>query len=267
MSTFFKLAQARFPLHVSHCSAHDSPFLGLFPFLPLEFRSNSFLFYFYRLFLALWPSLGQLCSLCAYRSIPLALFQVQEVRVFAKSLVTMIAYVIFVWFDGLYTTLSLWNVLLRCLDWILVCYASEQWVRTDNLAQTGLPRLGEMSRGSPMPFRARGGSALFERASVSLRRGESRLSENAQRPLFKNVEPSPRRRELAWARPFGLSEELGESVVMSVVFSVLWWFAMVELIYYIKSMRRMIMHEGYDVWVVNDNCGMILACDSIWDDW
>jgi len=84
-------------------------------------------------------------------------------------------------------------VLLRCLDWILVCYASEQWVRTDNLAQAGLPRLGEMIRGSPRPFRARGRSG----DQLSLSERASRLSENAQRPLFPNVEPSLRRRELA----------------------------------------------------------------------
>jgi len=39
---------------------------------------------------------------------------------------------------------------------VLVCYASEQWAWADNLAQASLPRLGEMSRGSPRPFRARG---------------------------------------------------------------------------------------------------------------
>jgi len=52
-----------------------------------------------------------------------------------------------------------------------VCYASEQWVGTDNLAQASWPRLGEMSRGSPRPSRARGRSAdqliLSERASRS----------------------------------------------------------------------------------------------------
>jgi len=57
--------------------------------------------------------------------------------------------------------------------------------RSHNLAQASLSRLGEMNRGSPIPFYARGRSSnqlKFERASVSLRRGESRLSENAQRP-------------------------------------------------------------------------------------
>jgi len=57
----------------------------------------------------------------------------------------------------------------------------------------------------------------FGRANVSLKRGESRLSENARRIPRLEVELSPRRRELAlarvllaWARPFCLSEMLGE---------------------------------------------------------
>jgi len=41
----------------------------------------------------------------------------------------------YVWFDDLYVVLSVWNVLLNCLAVFLVCYAPEQWVRTDNLAQ------------------------------------------------------------------------------------------------------------------------------------
>ena len=72
--------------------------------------------------------------------------------------------------------------------------------RTDNLAQASLSRLGKVSKGSPRPSRANGHSGdqlSFERASVSLRRGESRLSENVQRPLFQILEFSPRGRELA----------------------------------------------------------------------
>jgi len=52
-----------------------------------------------------------------------------------------------------------------------VCYVSEQWVGTDNLAQASWPRLGEMSRGSPRSSCARGRSGdqliLSERASRS----------------------------------------------------------------------------------------------------
>jgi len=59
--------------------------------------------------------------------------------------------------------------------------------RSDNLAQASLSRLGKMSRDSPKPFYARGCSSdqlSFERPSVSLKRGDSRLSENAQRSLL-----------------------------------------------------------------------------------
>jgi len=80
---------------------------------------------------------------------------------------------------------------------------------TVKLVQASLSRLGEVSRGSPRPSRANGrlGDPLsFEQVSVSLRRGESRLSENVQRPLFQICELSPRRRELAWARVSRLGE-------------------------------------------------------------
>jgi len=71
---------------------------------------------------------------------------------------------------------------------------------TVKLTQASMSRLGEVSRGSPRPSRANGrlGDLLnFEQASVSPRRGESRLSENVRRLLFQIRELSPRRRELA----------------------------------------------------------------------
>ena len=67
--------------------------------------------------------------------------------------------------------------------------------RAVNLAQASLLRLGEVSRGSPRLFHANGrlnDQFSFERASVSPRRGESRLSENVQRPLSLDVVLSPR---------------------------------------------------------------------------
>jgi len=126
-----------------------------------------------------------------------------------------------------------------------------------------LPRLGEMSRYSPRPFHASGHSGdqlSFERASVSLRRGESRLSENAQRPLFLCVELSPRRRELAWARDplawvraFNLSEELGKSASWFDIFSVLGCLACIWLGYYIMAWVEWICMSGrvYDLWMMN----------------
>jgi len=78
--------------------------------------------------------------------------------------------------------------------------------------------------------RRSGDQLFFEQASVSLKGGESRLSENAQKPLFLIVELSPRRRELAWARvslawarPFSLSEDLGEVTLILCCFLYFGW--------------------------------------------
>ena len=99
---------------------------------------------------------------------------------------------------------SLW--MIRCSE-CLGCFTVWLWfgmsgcrretaARFDNLAQASLSRLGEMSRGALRPFSTMGRSGdllSFERASVSLRRGESRLSENAQRVTILYVELSPKR--------------------------------------------------------------------------
>jgi len=105
---------------------------------------------------------------------------------------------------------------LDCLRWLvllLVCaYTTVTGMAvaaTVKLTQASMSRLGEVSRGSPRPSRANGrlGDLLnFEQASVSPRRGESRLSENVRRLLFQIRELSPRRRELAWARDSRLGE-------------------------------------------------------------
>ncbi|QCE04104.1 hypothetical protein DEO72_LG8g2137 [Vigna unguiculata] len=81
---------------------------------------------------------------------------------------------------------------------------------TVKLAQASLSRLGEVSRGSPRPSRANGrlGDSLnFEQASVSPRRGESRLSENVRRPLFqfRNSRLGDRLSENAFSLGFFLS--------------------------------------------------------------
>ena len=69
------------------------------------------------------------------------------------------------------------NYAIALFGLVFICYASEQWVGTNNLAQTSLPRLREMSRGSPRSSRARGCSGdqliLSERAS---RPGEKGLA-------------------------------------------------------------------------------------------
>ena len=79
------------------------------------------------------------------------------------------------------------------------------WVKTvastNKLAQASWSRLGEINRGSPKLFSTNGRPGdpldLIERANVSLRQGDSRLSENACKATILEVELSPRRRELA----------------------------------------------------------------------
>ncbi|QCD90006.1 hypothetical protein DEO72_LG4g958 [Vigna unguiculata] len=63
---------------------------------------------------------------------------------------------------------------------LALAHSRKTVARSDNLAQRDEQRLTQT-------FYARGRSSNqlnFERASVSLKRGESRLSENAQRPLL-----------------------------------------------------------------------------------
>ena len=114
---------------------------------------------------------------------------------------------------------------------------------TVKLAQASLSRLGDGSRGSPRPSRANGrlGDSLnFEQASVSPRRGESRLSENVRRPLFQfrnsrlGGENSPKRETLAWARLLSLGDRLSENAFSLGFFlsfggwtvfycTIIWW--------------------------------------------
>jgi len=126
---------------------------------------------------------------------------------------------------------SVWCELYCCLG-VKLCWW--QWrivAESDELAQASLPRLGEIYRDSPKSFFTKGrpGDPLyfFGWANVSLRRGGSRLSDHARRVLMLEVELSPRRRELAWARvllawarPLCLSEMLGEKGVSLDVFLI-----------------------------------------------
>ena len=160
---------------------------------------------------------------------------------------------------------------LDCLRWLvllLVCaYTTVTGMAvaaTVKLTQASMSRLGEVSRGSPRPSRANGrlGDLLnFEQASVSPRRGESRLSENVRRPLFQICELSSRRRELAWARDSRLSEGLspgrGSSAwatdwarMRSVWgFLVFWWLSCVLLYYYVMVWGELSMHIGRRLYV------------------
>ena len=63
----------------------------------------------------------------------------------------------------------------------------------------------------------------------------SRLSERTRRPLFPLFKFSPRRKELAWARPFSLSENWVRMCSGPVCFSVLGCLPHVWLDYYVKA--------------------------------
>jgi len=94
---------------------------------------------------------------------------------------------------------TVWN----CLGMFVRLLHERTMVSTGFLAQPSMPRLGEINRGSPRPFHVSFRSSVqhcFERANVSLRRGKSRLSEKELKAIVLNVELSPRRKELAWAR-------------------------------------------------------------------
>jgi len=153
---------------------------------------------------------------------------------------------------------------------------------TDKLVQASLSRLGEVSRGSPRPFRANGrpGDPLsFEQASVSLRRGESRLSENVQRPLFHILELSPRRRELAWARVSRLGEAL-QPERGSLAWARSWARMRFNLVFFLSFdgwsvfyytiiwwHRGNEYHEREGVWVMNNEFWVMLEMWWTWDGW
>jgi len=176
---------------------------------------------------------------------------------------------LFRYFRDWMNCVRIWVVGNACLNCLGVCgwlLHERTVVSTGFLAQASLPLLGEINRGSPRLFHmsCRSGDQLcFERESVSLKRGESRLSENAQKSLFLCVELSPRRRELAWARdllawarPFSLSEEAERECVLVWYFLCSWMFGMYLIGLLYNGMRWMNMHEWEGVWIVNDELGM-----------
>ena len=141
----------------------------------------------------------------------------------------------------------------------------ETAARSDNLAQASPSRLGEISLGSPKLFARRVAQATrsgFKRVNVSLRRGKSRLSENAWRAPVLCVELLPRRRELvwarvvlAWARPFSLSDELGETACWFGNFFILERMAYIKFVYCMMIWGKGLCVWGrmYELWVVNLN--------------
>ena len=176
-----KLTHARFPLHVSHSSAHDFPFLGLFLFLLLGFGSNSFLFLFTVCFSSLAILRTVVLTVCVSEC-SVSLFSRYGRLGFALSFVVCWLYYCF--------------IILKCLVcWCKPAYGSIEpfvtcWVfvhertvvSTGFLTQASIPRLGEINRGSPKLLHASG------------RSGDSRCC--------WELEP------LAWARASRLSETL-----------------------------------------------------------
>jgi len=165
----------------------------------------------------LLPSVSRAC-----RVVLLAYLQVREARTLLSGEM-MVILMVFCDFSCLYVVAIIWHDLCCCLGMNCIDSSEEQWRSLLNspkracLAQAGLTG----TRLCIFPRRvAQATHCTFGRANVSLRRGGSRLSENARRVLILEVELSPRRRELAWARvflawarPFCLSEMLGENVV------------------------------------------------------
>jgi len=109
---------------------------------------------------------------------------------------------------------------------------------------------------------------LLRRPRFVLSEWASRLSEIPRELLFPFFEPSPRRRGLAWARPFSLNEELGEAVWLRGCF----WnsemgYACLDVDYCVKCMRQINMHEWCDSWIVNDGLGVNLRMWNEWGGW
>jgi len=110
----------------------------------------------------------------------LAFFQVGKLRPFSYILLFHV-----VWLSFQFCVVGMilcWFGTHRSVVWNGGChYCRKTVARPANLAQASQSHLGEMGRGSPKPFYARGRPgdplSIFERASVSPRREGSRLGE------------------------------------------------------------------------------------------
>jgi len=111
----------------------------------------------------------------------------------------------------------------------------------------------------------------FERASISPRREGSRLSEIPRCPLDVFFEPSPRRRGLAWARPFSLSEGLDETMLCLVAWllSVEWnCLGMIAMMRYMYICMYICLMDCYVcvTWFMNGEW-WILWDLGMWNEW
>jgi len=141
--------------------------------------------------------------------------------------------------------------------------------RTDTIAQASLSHLGEMSKRLAQTFLREGSDQLsFERASVSLRRGESRLSDNVQRSLLYVSSSRLDEGSLPEQSPSRLSEALhprrrvGRECVLVWCFSYSWMYGLHLIWLSYDGMRGRNMHVWEGVWVMNDELEWLLACDE-----
>ena len=132
------------------------------------------------------------------------------------------------------------------------------------LAQASMSRLGEINRGSPKLLHASSHlgdpRSFWASEHVAQARGVSPNRDPHVRVLFPLFEPSLRWRGLTWARPFRLSEELGEGSVVFGCFLFLDGWHLLGYNCYDKNMWWTVMYEWCDSWMVNDGFCMNLAC-------
>ena len=154
------------------------------------------------------------CPLCCRsplfrsRDLVLVIFQVGKLRPYSYVPFPSLfgCYFEFVWLVCCYFGSERLKLLYEYVVWVGARNCCRKPVaRLVNLAQAGQSRLGEMNRDSPKPFlrkrSPRRPTILFERASISLRRERSRLSEISRWFLDAFL-------ALAWAKGARLSEHV-----------------------------------------------------------
>ena len=114
------------------------------------------------------------------RNPTVGLFQVGKLRPFSYILLFHVVWLLSQFCVG--GMMLCWFGTHKSVVWSGGCHCCRKTVaRPANPAQARQSRLGEMSRGSPKPFYARGRPGdpliIFERASISPKREGSRLSE------------------------------------------------------------------------------------------
>ena len=120
----------------------------------------------------------------------------------------------------------IWVIENACLNYLDVCgwlLHERTVVSTGFLAQASMSRLDEINRGSPKLLHASSHSGDPRSFWASEHHAQARGVSPKRDPAWGYCSPfssprlgeggSPKRESLAWARPFGLSEELSEGSV------------------------------------------------------